>query len=84
MILPSELLKEGGPWLSAARTWLQWNKINGSDVIWGSDDAIKPTMTVRDCEELAAAAVAADRMEREAAAIATELFNMKHKENPVG
>jgi hypothetical protein len=65
ILLPSELLKEGGPWLGAARAWLQWNKHNGSDVIWGSEDTIKPTMTVRDCEELAAAAVAADRMERE-------------------
>ena len=26
----------GGGWLGAARSWIQWNCINGSDVTWVS------------------------------------------------
>lgn len=64
MILPSELLQKGGAWLGAVRNWMQWNKHNGSDVIWGSSDVLNPPMTVRQCEELAAEAVCADRNDK--------------------
>lgn len=46
--------KQGGDWLAAARSWLQWNTINGSIVLWGSDDEVRPPMTVRQVEEMAA------------------------------
>lgn len=51
---PIELLRRGGEWLGAARSWLQWNKRNGSDVTWGSLDEIKPPMTAADVDALAA------------------------------
>lgn len=56
-----ELLKDGGKWLGAARNWLQWHKRNGDKVTWGSDEALVPPMTVREVEEVASVAVAADR-----------------------
>ncbi len=56
---PADLLRRGGPWLGAAREWLQWNKRNGSDVTWGSTDEIKPPMTARDVDSLAAHVAAA-------------------------
>lgn len=58
---PLGLLQKGGAWLGAVRNWIQWNKRNGSDVIWGSDDVLNPPMTVRQCEDMAAEAVCADR-----------------------
>ncbi len=41
--------------LGAVREWIQWNAINGSRVIWGSEDKLLTThaLTVRDFEELA-------------------------------
>jgi hypothetical protein len=49
-----ELLRRGGEWLGAARAWLQRRKHNGSDVTWGSDEELRPSMTAREVEELAA------------------------------
>ena len=46
--------KQGGKWLGAARTWLQWHTRNGESVTWGSQDVIEPQMTVKMVEELAA------------------------------
>jgi ABC-type phosphate/phosphonate transport system substrate-binding protein len=46
-------------WLSTTRSWIQRNKINGSDVTWGSDDVLNPPMTVRELEEVTLKAVAA-------------------------
>lgn len=57
-----ELLRtRGGEWLGAARSWIQWNCHNGSDVTWGSDDVLRMgrNFTVRVVEEIAAHAVAA-------------------------
>ena len=69
VVLPHVLLHEGGEWLGAARTWLQWNTRNGDSVTWGSHDEIKPTLTVKMVEELAAhaaaAAINADRRVRQ-------------------
>lgn len=56
----------GGKWLGAAREWLQWNTINGDSVTWGSSEVLRPNMTVKMIEELAAhIAAAAINEERE-------------------
>ena len=34
----ANLCREGGSWLGAVRSWMQHNKLNGSDVEWGSTD----------------------------------------------
>lgn len=60
--------RSGGAWLGAARTWMQENKINGSDVRWGSNELLRPGVTVREIEQLAArvaaAAINEDRRKR--------------------
>jgi len=48
-----EFLKKGGAWLGAARSWIQWNCINGDSVIWGSNEELKQTITVKKLEEAA-------------------------------
>ena len=58
------VMREGGSWLAAVRTWIQSNAINGESVDWGSNDVVKADFTVRNLEELAAAVVAADRNEQ--------------------
>jgi hypothetical protein len=58
-LLGSDLLREGGPWLGAARSWLRRHKCNGSSVTWGSDEELRPPFTVREIEELAADVAAA-------------------------
>jgi hypothetical protein len=65
-----ELLKSGGEWLGAARTWLQWNTRNGSSVTWGSRDWIDKAFTVVEIEDLAAD-VAAATMRETAARVTT-------------
>lgn len=47
-------IKQGGKWLGAARSWLQWHTRNGDSVTWGSNDVIEPHLTVKMIEELAA------------------------------
>jgi hypothetical protein len=56
MITKEQLLRKGGSWLGAIRSWIQWNAINGSQVTWGSDEPLRFTksLTVKDFEELAA------------------------------
>ena len=51
----AEYTQNGGVWLAAARTWLQWHKHNGDTVTWGSHDELKPAMTVVDVECVAKA-----------------------------
>lgn len=51
--------RSGGAWLAAARSWMQANKINGSDVLWGSSEVLRPSVTVREIEQLAACVAAA-------------------------
>ena len=53
-LMAHDLMKRGGKWLCAARSWMQWHKHNGSDVTWGSQQELRPAMTVKDVEELAA------------------------------
>lgn len=53
-----ELLKSGGSWLGAARSYLKCNVLGGDTCTWRSDDVLE--MAVRQIEELAAHAVAAD------------------------
>jgi hypothetical protein len=49
------LKKAGGKWLGIARSWIQWNFLNGSDVTWGSQDVLRgKDLTVFDVEHLAA------------------------------
>jgi len=54
-----ELRDIGGMWLQAAREWIQWRCFNGSDVMWGSREALKPMMTAFSVEELASDVAAA-------------------------
>jgi len=54
-----ELLRKGGKWLAAARSWLQWHRRNGSTIIWGSDEVLLPHFNARDVQELAADVAAA-------------------------
>lgn len=51
-----QFAKHGGKWLGAVRSWIQWNCINGSDVIWGSLDELKKSapFRVKDLEDIAA------------------------------
>lgn len=58
-IYPSDLERKGGDWLGAARSWIQQNRINGSTVTWGSPQQVRPNMTVKDIEDLAAHVAAA-------------------------
>lgn len=53
-----DLHQRGGEWLGAVRSWVQWHCRNGSDVTWGSTDALERTFTVRDVEEIGAIAAA--------------------------
>lgn len=64
-IFQFEVLNEGGAWLGALRSRIQSKFINGDSVTWGSNELLRPQVTVRDLEELAAAAVAADRNDAE-------------------
>lgn len=73
VVLPSVLAREGGPWLGAARNWLQWNTQNGDTVTFGRDsfEPIHPQLRVCDVEDLAAhVAAAAITEERKRARIA--------------
>jgi len=56
-----QLLKLGGEWLGAARGYIQQRKCfgNGETITWGSNEEIRPPMTMKQVEELAAEAVAA-------------------------
>lgn len=61
MITAQDLMQRSGEWLGAARAWIQRKKLNGSRVTWGSLETLEPPMSVRDVEEVAAYATAADR-----------------------
>ena len=66
LVMPHDLMTKGGKWLGAAREWLQWNRLNGDSVIWGSHDILRPAFNVRDVELFAAhVAAAAINEERE-------------------
>lgn len=58
-----EVMEKGGKWLGAAREYLQTHALFGDSLEWGSNNVVKG-LTVRDIEQLAADAVAADRRER--------------------
>lgn len=50
-----DLLQEGGAWLGAARSWIQWNANNGSIVKWSTEDHLHlKVVTVGEIERLAA------------------------------
>lgn len=46
-----------GAHLGVTRSWLQHHKLNGDSVTWGSREALRPPMTVREVEEVAQCAV---------------------------
>ncbi len=54
-----DLLRVGGSWLGAARSWMQRNFRNGSIVIWGGSEILEPYVRTLQVEEVAACAVAA-------------------------
>lgn len=55
-----DIKRTGGAWLGAARSWMQRNFRNGSDVTWSSDEQLLGfTVTPFRIEELAAVSVAA-------------------------
>lgn len=54
-----DLMKRGGEWLGAARSWLQRHARNGDRVTWGSDDTIEHRFSVREIEDMAAEVAAA-------------------------
>ena len=62
----------GGPWLGAARRYLKAHVWDGDRVIWGSEDTL--IMTARQIEELAEAAVVADREYREVVSSVEDLI----------
>jgi len=63
-----EFRKSGGPWLGAARSWIQWHCINGSDVTWGSNEELRMSkqLTVQVVEEIAAEAAYAEYLRTQA------------------
>lgn len=76
-----ESVMKGGEWIAALRNWVQWKKMNGSRVTWGSNaDVLEPPMTIGEVEEAAGHAVAAER-ER---CVALMLSVCDHKEHAPG
>jgi hypothetical protein len=51
------LMRSGGKWLGAARSYLQWHVPRGDSVTWASNDTV--TMTVKQIEEMASEIAAA-------------------------
>lgn len=43
----------GGSWLGAVRSWIQWHCIGGDSVTWGSNEVLVPPVTVKILEEAA-------------------------------
>jgi len=68
---------EGGAWIAAVRNWLLWNRHGADRLTWGSNEPISHPITVKELEEAAAAAVAADRMERQKLALGTGMRGRK-------
>lgn len=60
----TDVYREGGAWLGAARSHIQCKVPNGERVIWGSLESVHTT--VRVLEEIAARAAAAERAEQRA------------------
>lgn len=56
---PVDVVREGGWWLGAARNYIKRSVPHGEHVTWGSGEPL--AVTVRQVEEIAAEAVAADR-----------------------
>jgi hypothetical protein len=59
MISHYEVLKKGGNWIGSVRRWVQSKKRNGETITWGSNEEIKPAMTMLEVETIGAIAVAA-------------------------
>ena len=48
------MLKKGGEWLGAIRSWIQFNFRNGDTVKWGSSEFLQGDICVLDLEHEAA------------------------------
>jgi hypothetical protein len=60
ILTKDEFKKQGGEWLGKARSWMQWNCINGDSVIWGSEERLNPPLSVKQLEEVAGEAAYAE------------------------
>lgn len=52
-------LNRGGEWLGKLRERIKWDFLNGDTVHWGSDDKLKPEVTVKQYEEAGQKAIEA-------------------------
>lgn len=53
-VYPDDMLRVGGAWLGAARDWMKWNFVNGSDVTFGSRQLLRGDIVAEDIDQLAA------------------------------
>jgi hypothetical protein len=60
ILTKEEFKKQGGEWLGKARSWIQWNCIGGDGVVWGSQEVLRPALTVKQLEEVAGEAAYAE------------------------
>ena len=51
---PFELMKTGGVWLGAVRTYIQHNFIDGDRLNWSSEEELRPHITMKQLQEIAA------------------------------
>ncbi len=54
VIHPQDLKQKGGAWLTEAREWIKATFVNGSSVMWGSEDVLNNYPKVNQIEDLAA------------------------------
>lgn len=84
---PLDMLHRGGEWLGAARDRIKWWGGNGDRVTWGSNEEIRPPLTVDYVERIAAYAAAAaineDRKQREPSGPSTPPSPEKTEAAPV-
>lgn len=75
----SGYIKQGGEWLASVRSWIKRNCINGSSIIYGSNEVLRPHMTAKQVEEVAAKAVdvvfpEVDALKKENSELKMQLF----------
>lgn len=51
---PFELMKTGGMWLGTIRTYIQHNFIDGDRLTWNSEEELRPHITMKQLQEIAA------------------------------
>lgn len=55
---PHELMKTGGVWLGAVRTYIQSHFIDGDRMCWSSKEELRPHITMDQLQEIAAVVAA--------------------------